>query len=65
MIKISISVTSHALDPPLSITNYQTFSDPLHPLERDVLYGRPLSGTTKLLTVTGKEYSYKLKFSQH
>src|SRR6218665_346668 len=40
MIKICISVTSHALDPP--VTNCHTFSD-LPPLERDVLYGRPLS----------------------
>src|SRR6218665_571926 len=38
MIKICISVTSHALDPP--VTNYHTFLDPL-PLESDVLYGRP------------------------
>jgi len=42
MIKIRISLTSHALDPPPSVTNRHTFSDPL-PLERDVLYGRPLS----------------------
>ena len=43
MIKICISVTSHALDPPLPpVTNCHTFSDPL-PLERDVLYGQPLS----------------------
>ena len=41
MIKICISVTSHALDPPPPVTNCHTFSDPL-PLERDVLYGRPL-----------------------
>ena len=32
-------MTSHALDPP--VTNCHTFSDPL-PLERDILYGRPL-----------------------
>ena len=39
MIKICISVTSHALDTPLSqaVTPSRT---PL-PLERDVLYGRP------------------------
>jgi len=36
-----ISVTSHALDPLPSVTNCHTFSDPLSPLERDVLYGRP------------------------
>src|SRR6218665_2399621 len=36
-----ISVTSHALDPS-PVTNCHTFSDPSHPLERDVLYGRPL-----------------------
>ena len=41
MIKTFISVTSHALDP-LSVTNCHTFSGPLPPLERDVLYGRPL-----------------------
>jgi|SRR6218665_1172578 len=32
------SVTSHALGPPLPVTNCHTFLDPL---ERDVLYGRP------------------------
>ena len=31
MIKICISVTSHALDPPPSVTNCHTFSDPLPP----------------------------------
>src|SRR6218665_27517 len=41
MIKICVSVTSHALDPPLHVTNWHTFSAPL---ERDVLYGRPLRG---------------------
>src|SRR6218665_1792851 len=41
MIKNCISVTSHALDPLPPVTNCHTFSDPL-PLERDVLYGRPL-----------------------
>src|SRR6218665_1296484 len=41
IIKICISVTSHALDPLPSVTNCHTFSDPL-PLERDVLYERPL-----------------------
>src|SRR6218665_1050757 len=41
MIKMCISVTSHALDPPPPVTNCHTFSDPLPPLERDVLYGRP------------------------
>src|SRR6218665_190676 len=40
MINFFISVTSHALDPPPSVTNCHTFSDPL-PLERYVLYGRP------------------------
>ena len=29
MIKMCISMTSHALDPP--VTNCHTFSDPLHP----------------------------------
>ena len=38
------SVTSHDLYPPLPpVTNCHTFSDPLPPLERDILYGRPLS----------------------
>ena len=41
MMKICISVTSNALDPPPSVTSCHTFSSPL-PLERDVLYGRPL-----------------------
>src|SRR6218665_536219 len=40
MIKICISVTSYALEPPPPVTNCRTFMDPL-PLERDVLYGRP------------------------
>jgi len=35
------SVTSHSLGPLPSVTNCHTFSEPL-PLERDVLYGRPL-----------------------
>src|SRR6218665_1905432 len=39
--KFCISVTSHALDPSAPVTNCHTFSD-LLPLERDVLYGRPL-----------------------
>ena len=38
MIKICISVTSHALDPPLS----QTVTPSRTPVERDALYGRPL-----------------------
>ena len=41
-----ISVTSHALDPP--VTNCHTFSDSL-PLERDVLYGLPLSDSSTLI----------------
>ena len=36
-----LRVTSHALDPHPPVTNCHTFSDPF-PLERDVLYGRPL-----------------------
>ena len=36
------SVTSHDLYPPPPVTNCHTFSDPLPPLERDILYGRPL-----------------------
>ena len=34
------SVTSHDLYPS-PVTNCHTFSDPLPPLERDILYGRP------------------------
>jgi len=43
MIKICISVTSHALDPlaPLCHKLSHLLGPPL-PLERDVLYGRPL-----------------------
>src|SRR6218665_3031778 len=41
MIKICISVTSYALDPLPPVTNCHIFLDP-SPLERDVLYGRPL-----------------------
>jgi len=44
MIENFISVTSHALDPLPPVTNCQTFSDPL---ERDVLYGRPLNPVFK------------------
>src|SRR6218665_1768455 len=40
------SVTSHALGPPPSVTNCHTFLDP-SPLERDVLYGRPLIAISK------------------
>jgi len=36
------SVTSHDLDSPSPLTNCHTFLDPFLPLERDVLYGRPL-----------------------
>src|SRR6218665_2927899 len=50
MIKICITVTSHALDPLPSVTNCHTFSDPL-PLERDVLYGRPLNCLKGCLTI--------------
>src|SRR6218665_1091412 len=39
MIKKIISVTTHALYPLPPVTNCHTFSGPL---ERDVLYGRPL-----------------------
>ena len=41
-------MTSHALDPPPPVTNCHTYSDPL-PLERDVLYGRPLGNNSELL----------------
>jgi len=41
------SVTSHALGPHPSVINCRTFSDPSL-LERDVLYGRPLSGSLVL-----------------
>ena len=37
------------LTPPPPVTNCHTFSDPL-PLERDVLYGRPLRGCNELTT---------------
>src|SRR6218665_3154342 len=40
MIKICISVTSHALDPP-PLSQTVTPSRTPSPLERDVLYGRP------------------------
>ena len=43
-----ISVTSHALDSPPLVTNCHTFSDPL-PLERDILYGRPLTSSCLFL----------------
>ena len=41
-------MTSRALDPLPPVTNCHTFSDPL-PLERDVLYGRPLNKSHPLL----------------
>ena len=58
MIKMCISVTSHALDPLSLCHKLSHLLEPL-PLERDVLYGRPqfteilrlknLSSITKLL----------------
>ena len=53
MIKFFRSVMSHALYPSPPVTNCHTSSDPL-PLERDVLYGRPLSSiiSAYLLTPT-------------
>ena len=41
MIKICISVTSHALDPPPTLSQTVTPSRTPSPLERDVLYGWP------------------------
>ena len=49
MMKICISVTSHALVPPPPVTNCHIFSDP-SPLERDVLYGRPLIAYSQVLS---------------
>src|SRR6218665_3395563 len=43
---------SHALDPPPLCHKCHTFSDPLPPLERDVLYGWPHSGL-----INGRDYS--------
>src|SRR6218665_1752831 len=49
MIKIFISVTSHALDPaPLSHKLSHFLGPP--PLERDVLYGRPPNGVASIQT---------------
>src|SRR6218665_4132345 len=42
MIKICISVTSHALGPTSPLSQTVTRSGTPSPLERDVLYGRPL-----------------------
>ena len=47
------SVTSHNLYPPPPVTNCHTFSDPLPPLERDILYGRP---PTCMLGAVHKNY---------
>ena len=41
MIKICISVTSHALDPPPPVTNCHTFSDPLPPRAWRTLWTAP------------------------
>src|SRR6218665_845725 len=41
-----ISVTSHALYPPPPCHKLSHFLGPLPPLERDVLYGRPLRGSS-------------------
>jgi len=46
--KICISVTSHALDP-LPLSQTVTPSRTTSPLERDVLYGRPLTPSGKQL----------------
>ena len=54
MIKIYISVTSHALDPP--VTNCHTFSDPL---EHDVLYeGKDLVNNHQLQATRFLERNY-------
>src|SRR6218665_191109 len=63
MIKKFISMTSHALDPP--VTNCHTFSDPL-PLERDVLYGRPLTDiqpSELQLLARSNDYNFASSFS--
>src|SRR6218665_2382106 len=46
MIKICISVTSHALDHPRSLCHKLSHLLGPLPLERDVLYGRPLTCIT-------------------
>src|SRR6218665_3131306 len=51
--KFCKSVTSHAYGPPSPVTNCHTFSDPLSPLECDVLYGQPLSIYTPRRTANG------------
>src|SRR6218665_2791002 len=50
MIKLFISVTSHALDPPSLCHKLSHLLGPL-PLERDVLYGRPHNVLTQGRTV--------------
>src|SRR6218665_265160 len=62
MIKICISVTSHAFNPLSPVTNCHTFSDP-SPLERDVLYGRPLDGLALLCIITRKSLTSSLTFN--
>src|SRR6218665_2013318 len=46
MIKICISVASHALDPPPPVTNCHTFSDPLPPRAWCTLWTAPLVSYT-------------------
>jgi len=41
---------------PSPVTNCHTFSDPL-PLERDVLYGRPLTCTYRKPTITSSNFT--------
>ena len=40
-----LKVWRHTIFTPLPVTKCHTFSDPLPPLERDILYGRPLTET--------------------
>jgi len=60
--KKCISMTSQALDPS-PVTNCHTFSDPV-PLEREVLYGRPLGtkrSTINNISCRPKSFQYRIQ----
>ena len=51
--------------PPPFVTNCHTFSDPLPPLERDILYGRPLKTSGASLPCNQVIYRNEAKWYMH
>src|SRR6218665_4126659 len=58
MIKICLSVTSHALDTPSLLSQTVTPSRTPSPLERDVLYGRPHISICNSPNIGSTKYTY-------